>query len=74
MQANPKFKGLDFPALRRVEAVEARYIGKIDRKGLNFMKACLAMEPERRITVEEAMMHPFLSEMSMEEGEQLMEE
>lgn len=60
MKQNPKFKDMICPSLRRLETVEARYIGKIEKKALNFLKACLNLDPNKRITVDEALQHPYL--------------
>jgi cyclin-dependent kinase-like len=61
MQLNPKYKGIALLSLKRVESVDARYIGKIEKKALSFLKACLVIEPSSRISVEGALNHPYLS-------------
>ena len=40
-------------------AIERRYLGKLSKKALNFMKSLLKMDPKNRITSEEALRHPY---------------
>ena len=65
LQNNEKYQGLAFPALKRFQSIQARYIGKIQKKALSFMKACLNLDPNARITVEQALTHPYLIHLSM---------
>ena len=48
---NPKFIGMNFPPLRKQENIETRYLGKIEKTALSFLKMCLKMDPKERITV-----------------------
>ncbi len=41
------------------ETLEEKYLGKLPRKALAFMKACLKMDPSERITAAEALYHPY---------------
>ena len=47
---NPRFAGLRFPDMRAPETLQKKYVGKLAKRALNFMKACLAMEPKERPT------------------------
>lgn len=47
---NPKFSNLTLKTITSTEALEAKYIGKVDKKTLSFMKACLVLDPRKRIT------------------------
>ena len=51
-----------------------RYLGKIERNALSFMKACLRMNPVERMTIEQALKHPFLLELSQQEDESASDE
>jgi len=57
-QKNQRYVGMKFPDLK-AETLEKRYLGKLSRKALSFMKACLKMDPSQRITAAEALSHPY---------------
>lgn len=48
---NPKFVDLLLPEVNVSQPLEMRYLGSIQKNALNFMKACLKMNPLQRITV-----------------------
>lgn len=48
---------MKFPRLGKPETIESRYLGKIDKAGLLFMRALLNMEPNKRLTSREALRH-----------------
>ena len=56
---NPHFLGLRFPEISKFETLEKRYVGKISRAGLSFMKACLCMDPELRMNAAQALNHQY---------------
>lgn len=56
---NPRFLGIKFPDLGKPETLERRYLGKITKKGLSFMKILLKMDPKERMTAKEALEHPY---------------
>jgi cyclin-dependent kinase-like len=41
---------MKFPELPKPETLERRYLGKVSKKGLSFMKALLKMDPADRLT------------------------
>ena len=49
--SNPKFQGIAFPSARREEGLQMRYLGKIEKNALSFMKACLKVNAAERLTV-----------------------
>jgi len=51
--------GIKFPDLGKPETLERRYLGKITKKALSFMKALLKFEPEERLSAKEALNHPY---------------
>ena len=51
MKRNSKYTGLAFPVVNKVQPLEVRYIGRVEKQALNFMKACLTLDPHKRITV-----------------------
>lgn len=57
---NPRFLGLKFPDMTRPETLEKRYLGKVTKKLIQFMKALLKMEPSERATSTECLEHAYL--------------
>jgi len=58
-QKNPRFIGVKFPEMIKPETLEKKYLGKLTKKALSFMKACLKMDPAQRITASEALQHSY---------------
>jgi cyclin-dependent kinase-like len=58
-QKNPRFIGMKFPDMNKPETLEKKYLGKLSKKALAFMKACLKMDPAQRINAGEALQHPY---------------
>lgn len=58
-QKNPRFIGMKFPEMNKPETLEKRYLGKLSRKALSFMKECLKMDPAQRLTSSAALEHPY---------------
>lgn len=52
---NPRFVGLKFPDIGKPESLERRYLGKISKKALSFMKALLKLDPKERLNSREAL-------------------
>jgi serine/threonine protein kinase len=63
-QKNKHFIGLKFPEISKHETLKKRYLGKIDRIGLNFMEALLCMSPTQRMTATEALKHPYFENLN----------
>jgi cyclin-dependent kinase-like len=59
------FRGVCFPPIRQVQTLEMRYAGRVGVEEMRFMKGCLRLEPEERMTAEEALGHPYLLGGSM---------
>ncbi len=58
-QKNPRFIGVKFPEVTKPETLEKKYLGKLSKKALAFMKTCLKMDPADRISAAEALQHPY---------------
>lgn len=56
------------PSVIRDETIDMKYLGKIEKNALSFMKACLKMNPSDRITVEQALKHPYLINFSLQDN------
>ena len=41
---------MKFPEIQHLDLLEKKYFGKIDQKGLSFIKALLKMNPTERLT------------------------
>ena len=50
---------MKFPEIPKTETLERRYIGKISKKGLQFLKSLLKMEPGERLTTTDALKHNY---------------
>jgi serine/threonine protein kinase len=50
-------------ASNKAETVERRYLGKVSKKGLAFLKATLCLDPSKRISIEEALRHPYFEDL-----------
>eukprot|EP00291_Cryptomonas_curvata_P024596 CAMPEP_0172162360 /NCGR_PEP_ID=MMETSP1050-20130122/6623_1 /TAXON_ID=233186 /ORGANISM="Cryptomonas curvata, Strain CCAP979/52" /LENGTH=325 /DNA_ID=CAMNT_0012832331 /DNA_START=301 /DNA_END=1275 /DNA_ORIENTATION=+ len=57
---NPRFVGLKFPDMSRPETLEKRYVGKVTKKALSFMKGLLQMDPAKRLQAQDALQHTYL--------------
>lgn len=60
---NSRFTGMKFPDIKNPETLEKRYLGKLSKQALSLMKSLLKMEPELRITCEEALNHPYFDSL-----------
>lgn len=56
---NPRFVGLRFPDMSRPETLEKRYLGKVTKRALLFMKQALTIDPSNRLTAAQALRHPY---------------
>ena len=61
---NPRFLGKKFPDLSKPETIERRYLGKLNKRALAFMKALLKLDPKERLTCNEALKHPYFDDMA----------
>ncbi len=63
-----RFRGLKFPEMRRSATLQEKYGAVIDPEGISFMRSCLFMDPTRRLTAREAVLHPFFAGLPEEYG------
>ena len=61
---NPRFLGMKFPEIFNPETLERRYLGKVSKKAMSFMKQLLKMDPHERLTCEEALQHSYFDGMN----------
>lgn len=43
---------MKFPEIQKPETIERRYLGKIGKKTLNFMKSLLKIDPKERLNID----------------------
>ena len=60
---NPRFVGLKFPDLTKPETLEKRYSGKMDQIQIDLLNGLLQMNPQKRLTAEQALVHPYFDDM-----------
>ena len=65
---NPRFVGLKFPDMSRPETLQKKYVGKLTKRALSFMKQLLQMDPADRLMSRECIEHPFFDELAQEFG------
>ena len=62
-EKNPRFEGARMPRSdarsREEHGVERKYAGKVDTRGMDFLKALLAMDPDARPTWHGMLTHPW---------------
>ena len=46
---NPRFLGLKFPDMSRPETLQRKYIGKLNKRAMSFMRGLLQMDPKDRL-------------------------
>ncbi|CAD8164080.1 unnamed protein product [Paramecium pentaurelia] len=68
-QKNQRYIGMKFPEIVKSETIEKRYSGKMCNKGLNFLKECLIMDPNKRMTSLDCLEHPYLSDVWNKESD-----
>mmetsp|Transcript_48557 Transcript_48557/g.128414 ORF Transcript_48557/g.128414 Transcript_48557/m.128414 type:complete len:800 (-) Transcript_48557:285-2684(-) len=56
---NPRFLGLKFPDMSRPETLEKRYVGKLSKRAMGFMKSVLVMDPGGRKRADELLQGPL---------------
>lgn len=50
---------MKFPDVSKPETLDRKYIGKMSKQALAFVKALLKMDPKERLASEQALMHPY---------------
>ncbi len=59
LSKDPRYLGLKLPEIARLQTIEKRYAGKIDRQAIDLLKSMLVLEPAERISATRALAHPF---------------
>ena len=58
---NQIFQGMKLPKIQKLEGLEKRYSGKIEGIAIQFICSLVELDPEKRLTAKEALMHPYFS-------------
>lgn len=61
---NPMFNGYKFPDMTACEGLERRFLGKVSKSGLLFLKGCLKIDPKERFTATDCLNHKFFEGMA----------
>jgi cyclin-dependent kinase-like len=56
---NPRYMGLKFPDMSRPETLQKKYVGKVGKREMDFMKSVLQMKPKNRMNAKSSLEHPF---------------
>lgn len=56
---------MKFHHITRPETLEKRYIGKMSKRAMSFLKSILEMDPNKRFTTTEALSHPYLEKLRL---------
>ena len=56
---NPHFSGYKLPEIAKPETLERRYMGKLSKQAINFMKQLLHQDPKLRLKGENMFKHPY---------------
>ena len=51
--------------------LEKKYANRMNELGLDFLAKCLEISPEKRLTAEEALLHPWFEDLRVEDRELL---
>jgi len=58
---------MKFHHITRPETLEKRYIGKMSKRAMSFLKLILEMDPNKRTTTTEALRHPYLEKLRIKD-------
>ncbi|RHY93716.1 hypothetical protein DYB35_001172 [Aphanomyces astaci] len=67
--SNPRFAGLKFPDMTRPETLQKRFVGKIPKRALGFLKGTIQLGPDERMTSVECVHHPYFEGLENEMDE-----
>jgi cyclin-dependent kinase-like len=63
---NPRFLGLKFPDMSRPETLQRKYVGKLTKRALMFLRGLIQMDPADRLTGTECLQHPYFEGLRAE--------
>jgi len=60
---------MKFHQITRPETLERRYIGKMSKRAMSFLKGLLIMDPNQRFTTTDALLHPYFERLRAQDPE-----
>mmetsp|Transcript_21371 Transcript_21371/g.9859 ORF Transcript_21371/g.9859 Transcript_21371/m.9859 type:complete len:238 (+) Transcript_21371:1168-1881(+) len=60
---NPRYIGYKFPQSTAPQTLERRYLGKLSKQALSFMKGLLRLEASERLTMQDALNHSYFEDL-----------
>lgn len=58
---------MKFKEVKKTNTLDKRYLGKISKRGMAFIKAILKMDPKERLTSQQALEHPYFEDLRASE-------
>ena len=62
--SNPLFQGKNLLNITKPETLERKYLGKLNKQAINFMKGLLELDPKKRLNGATVFKHPYLAKMA----------
>ena len=62
--ANPLFQGKNLLNITKPETLERKYLGKLNKQAINFMKGLLEVDPKKRLNGVTVFQHPYLAKLA----------
>lgn len=66
LSKNKIFNGLKLPKVQNLESIEKRYQGKIEKIAVDFILQLIQLDPEKRLSADQAIQHPYFFDMVSE--------
>jgi cyclin-dependent kinase-like len=63
MKKNRSFQDMKFPNPRNFATLELRYKTGVPSTAMDFLKGCLEMSPQKRLTADQCLMHPYFEDL-----------
>ena len=67
--SNPRYAGIKLENINKPETLDRRYMGKMSKVALSFLKALLRLDPRERISGIDIFMHPYFDDIRAEDSE-----
>ena len=61
--SNPLFQGKNYLNIKKPETLERKYLGKLNKQAINFMKGLLELDPKKRLNGVTVFQHPYLAKL-----------
>ena len=58
-KSNPRFSSYTLPTVSRLELFDHKFQGKLNKRGINFMKSLLVLSPDNRVAASKALQHSW---------------